>query len=117
MTNASIMFTAFIVSIICSVIVFVAGLFSGVVRMGTLFLRTFYALVMACAATYFILMVFDWYYEKKKKKFDESQTAANDKPVEGNATENPAVANPQPVEQPAEQVGFKPLNPEVVSSK
>ena len=115
MTNASIMFTAFIVSIICSVIVFVAGLLSGVVRMGTLFLRTFYALIMACAATYFILMLFDWYYEKKKKKFDEAQAAADAKPVEKNASEN--VANPQPAEQPAEQVGFKPLNPEVVSGK
>ena len=94
------MFAAFIVSAVSVIIVFVAGMTSGVVRTTTLLTRTFYAFFMTGAASYFILMIFDWYYEKKHKEFisgkvaDDAQT---DSKEENKAPEN-------------KQEGFKPIN-------
>lgn len=111
MTNASIMFTAFLLSTVSVVIVFVAGATSGVVRMNTLLTRSFFAFFMTGAATYFLLMLFDWYYEKQHKKFDPDKVDAESK-VEGvevkiNADAQPS--QPQPAAQPA-QPTFQPMN-------
>ena len=92
MTNATIMFAAFIVSAVSVIIVFVAGMMSGVVRTTTLLTRTFYAFLMSGAASYLLLMIFDWYYERQHKKFSAEQPS-QDKPAEEN-----------------KQEGFQPIN-------
>ena len=86
MTNATIMFAAFIVSAVSVIIVFVA------VRTTTLLTRTFYAFLMSGAASYLLLMIFDWYYERQHKKFSAEQPS-QDKPAEEN-----------------KQEGFQPIN-------
>ena len=105
MTNASIMFTAFIISVISAIIVFAAGAMSGVVRMTTLLTRTFFAVMMSGAASYLVLMLFDWYYERSHKKFSAEENKSEsekEKHAEVNKNENAAA-------QPA-QNGFKPMN-------
>ena len=92
MTNATIMFAAFVVSAVSVIIVFVAGMMSGVVRLTTLLTRTFFAFLMSGAASYLLLMIFDWYYERQHKKFSGEQPS-QDKPAEEN-----------------NQEGFKPIN-------
>ncbi len=92
MTNATIMFAAFIVSAVSVIIVFVSGMMSGVVRTTTLLTRTFYAFLMSGAASYLLLMIFDWYYERQHKKFSAEQPS-QDKPAEEN-----------------KQEGFQPIN-------
>ena len=77
--------------------------------MNTLFMRAFYTLIMAGAASYFVLMIFDWYYEKKHKAFEESQATADAQASTEKSAET--APQPQPVNQPPEQSGFKPLNP------
>ena len=103
MTNASIMFTAFIISVISAIIVFVAGAMSGVVRMTTLLTRTFFAVMMSGAASYLVLMLFDWYYERSHKKFsaEEITETPQEKPAENKKAATAA--------QPAPD-GFKPIN-------
>lgn len=107
MTNASIMFTAFMISIVSAAIVFVAGLMSGLVRMTTLLTRTFFAVMMSGAASYLILMVFDWYYERTQKKSSAEEVdsqAEQPKPAEVNIkAEGAEAAQSAPA-------GFKPLN-------
>ena len=99
LTNASIMFTAFIISVISAVIVFVAGIMSGLVRMTTLLTRTLFAVMMSGAASYLVLMLFDWYYEKKHKEFSGGEVAAETQPQQAKTETAP----------PA-QDGFKPMN-------
>ena len=103
LTNASIMFTAFIISVISAIIVFVAGVTSGVVRMTTLLTRTFFAVMMSGAASYLVLMLFDWHYERNHKKFSAEENQA-ETPPEKSAEEN-KTATAQPA-----QDGFKPMN-------
>lgn len=101
------MFTAFMISIVSAIIVFVAGLMSGLVRMTTLLMRTFFAVMMSGAASYLILMVFDWYYERTHKKFSAEEVVSEEgqpKPAEVNIN-----AEGAKTAQPA-QAGFKPLN-------
>lgn len=95
LTNSSIMFTAFIISMISVVIVFVAGIMSGVVRLGTVMMRALMAFFMTGAASYFLLMLFDWFYEKQHKKFAE-QVKVESQPAEGNAAATPTPANTPP---------------------
>ena len=118
MTNASIMFTAFLISTVSVVIVFVSGAASGVVRMNTLLTRSFFAFFMTGAATYFLLMLFDWYYEKQHKKFAPDKVDAEVKSegvevkVNADAQPQPAATQPQP-QQPAAQPAqptFQPMN-------
>ena len=120
LTNASIMFTAFIISTVAVIIVFVSGMTSGVVRMNTLLTRTFFAFFMTGAATYFLLMLFDWYYEKQHKKFAE----VNEEPqppkdeVDISAEAETKAAQPAQTEQPEQtpqpsqpaQPTFQPMN-------
>ena len=117
LTNASIMFTAFLISTVSVVIVFVSGAASGVVRMNTLLTRSFFAFFMTGAATYFLLMLFDWYYEKQHKKFVEVNaenqppkdevTISDEAKTQAAQAEEPAKSE-QPV-QPA-QPTFQPIN-------
>lgn len=95
LTNASIMFTAFVISIISVVIVFVAGIMSGVVRLGTLLMRALLAFFMTGAASYFLLMLFDLYYEKQKHKLDTEKVDATSQPAEGKAAEVTPTTPPQ----------------------
>ena len=95
LTNASIMFTAFIISVISAVIVFVAGIMSGLVRMTTLLTRTLFAVMMSGAASYLVLMLFDWFYERQHKKFAE-QVKVESQPAEDNAAATPTPANTPP---------------------
>ena len=116
LTNASIMFTAFIISTVAVVIVFVSGMTSGVVRMNTLLTRTVFAFFMTGSATYFLLMLFDWYYEKQHKKFAEvnaePQPPKDEVTVSADAqaaqSEQPPAQSEQP-SQPA-QPTFQPMN-------
>jgi len=120
LTNASIMFTAFIISTVAVIIVFVSGMTSGVVRMNTLLMRTFFAFFMTGAATYFLLMLFDWYYEKQHKKFaevDEEQQPSKDEVNISDEAKEQAAKPAQPEqaarsEQPAQpaQPTFQPMN-------
>ena len=79
LTNATIMFAAFIVSAVSVIIVFVSGMMSGVVRTTTLLTRTLYAFLMSGAASYLLLMIFDWYYERQHKKFSAEQPSQESK--------------------------------------
>ena len=117
LTNASIMFTAFIISTVAVIIVFVSGMTSGVVRMNTLLMRTFFAFFMTGAATYFLLMLFDWYYEKQHKKFAEVN-AESEPPkdevdisaeAETKAAQAAQTAQSEQSPQPA-QPTFQPMN-------
>ncbi len=108
MTNASIMFTAFLIGTISLIIVFVSGITSGVVRMNTLLMRSVFALFMAGAASYFLLMVFDWYYERLNKKLKAELEQVN---TEVKETETPAENAADTAPQNSQQNGFKPLNP------
>ena len=117
MTNATIMFAAFLVSTVSVVIVFVAGMTSGVVRMTTLLTRTLFAFFMTGAASYLALMLFDWYYEKQHKKFmSEFEAAESESPenVEVNISADAqaqAETPPQPQQATqAEQPTFKPMD-------
>lgn len=119
MTNASIMFTAFIVSTVSVVIVFVAGMTSGVVRMTTLLTRTLFAFFMAGAASYLVLMIFDWYYERQHKKFMSEVSDAESEPpkdvevnISADAKAKSETPQPKQPEQPqqAEQPSFKPMD-------
>ena len=113
MTNATIMFAAFLVSTVSVVIVFVAGMTSGVVRMTTLLTRTLFAFFMAGAASYLALMIFDWYYEKQHKKFlSEVEAAESESPenVEVNISADAQAKAETPQPQQAEQPSFKPMD-------
>ena len=116
MTNATIMFAAFLVSTVSVVIVFVAGMTSGVVRMTTLLTRTLFAFFMAGAASYLALMIFDWYYEKQHKKFmSEVEAAESESPenvevnISADAQAQAETPQPQQATQ-AEQPTFKPMD-------
>ena len=116
LTNATIMFAAFLISTVSVVIVFVAGITSGVVRMTTLLTRTLFAFFMAGAASYLALMIFDWYYEKQHKKFlsevsDAESETPKDAEVNVSADANAQAETPQPAQsQQAEQPSFKPMD-------
>ena len=106
MTNATIMFAAFIVAVVSVVIVFVAGAMSGVVRLTTLLTRTFFAFLISGAASYLLLMIFDWYYEKKHKEFSAEGVGKDAKTT---AAEVNISAEGSQAAQPAQE-GFKPMN-------
>lgn len=104
MTNATIMFAAFIVSAVSVIIVFVSGMMSGVVRTTTLLTRTFFAFLMSGAASYLLLMIFDWYYERQHKKFSAAEVASKgEQPKAAEVNVNNETAQPA-------QDGFKPIN-------
>ena len=83
------------------VIVFVSGLSSGVVRLTTLALRSVFAFAMTSAATYFIMMLYDYYEEIQAKKLKKDVAEIVN---EESQTENVEEKSPQP------EVSFQPIN-------
>ena len=103
--------TALALGTVSMIIVFIAGMTSGVVRWGTLVLRILFAFCMTSAASYFFMMLFDYYDEMKIKKLKaeaEALEAANAPPAEESPpeeSETPPQAEetpPQAEEKPAE---------------
>lgn len=83
------------------IIVFISGMMSGVVRLGTLSLRCLFAFCVTTALTYFILMLFEMYDERKRKEADAiSKELAADE--ENSADENSEDTTPG---------NFRPVNP------
>ena len=82
------------------IITFLAGLASGVVRVGTIALRSCFAFCLASAACYFILMLFDLYNERLQRETEqvEEEVAAEDE----EATSNQETEAPQENFQPTE---------------
>lgn len=93
--------TALLLGVVSMIIVTVSGLSSGVVRLTTLAFRSVFAFAMTSAATYFILMLYDYYEEiqAKKLKKDVEEILTEETPAE-KVEEQP----PQP------EVAFQPIN-------
>ncbi len=95
--------TALLLGAVSMIIVFVAGLTSNVVGLGTLAIRTVFAFAMTSAASYFLLMLYDYYEEIQAKKLKEDV----EKIVKAeNAEENVAEQSKQP------ENAFQPMNAE-----
>lgn len=88
---------------ISMIIVFVSGLVSGLVRIGTLTLRSLFAFCLASAASYFLIMLFDMYGERQQKEIAE----INKELAEGEESEESEEENSEQTEE-----GFKPMNAE-----
>jgi len=69
------------------IITFLAGMASGVVRVGTLALRSCFVFCLASAACYFLLMLFDLYNERLQKKDEQIENEVAEE-VEGEEGEN-----------------------------
>ncbi len=100
--------TAILLGCISMIIVLVSGFSSGVVRLTTLALRATFAFAMTSAATYFILMLYDYYEEMQAKKLKKDvEEILND--------ETPAEFSKENVQQPPQsETGFKPMNAETL---
>ena len=61
---------------ISMIVTFMSGMISGVVRVGTLALRSCFVFCLASAVAYFVLMLFDMYNEKLKKEQEEAEKEA-----------------------------------------
>ena len=70
---------------ISMIITFIAGMASGVVRVGTLALRSCFTFCLASAACYFLLMLFDMYNERLQKENEKVEAEV----AEGEESENP----------------------------
>lgn len=70
-----ILLTALALGTVSMIIVFISGMASGVVRWGTLALRVLFAFSMTSAASYFFMMLFDYYDEMKVRKLREAAEA------------------------------------------
>lgn len=117
-----ILLTALALGTISMIIVFISGMASGVVRWSTLALRVLFAFSMTSAASYFFMMLFDYYDEMKLRKLREAAEALeaeNAPPVEEAETlsqeesvqppvEVPPPVQEKPVEQPPPAPGFQP---------
>ena len=94
--------TALLLGVVSMITVFVAGFTGGVVGLGTLAIRTVFAFAMTSAATYFLLMLYDYYEEIQAKKLK--------KDVEKILTEdNAAEQSPQPEENAFQPMGTENL--------
>ncbi|MBQ7704632.1 MAG: hypothetical protein IJT73_04275 [Selenomonadaceae bacterium] len=91
--------TAILLGTVSVIIVFISGLLSGVVRFSTLMIRTIWAFSMTSAATFFLMMLFDFFEEKRMEKLKKEAEEIVKK-------ETPA-ENP---EQPQAADGFQPMN-------
>lgn len=93
--------TALLLGVVSMIIVFIAGLTSGVVGLGTLAIRTVFAFAMTSAASYFLLMLYDYYEEIQAKKLkNEVEKIVTEEKSEQNAAEQ----SPQP------ENAFQPMN-------
>ena len=99
--------TALALGCVSMFIVFFAGLNSGVVRLGTLAIRTVFAFAMTSAATYFLLMLYDYYEEIQAKKLKKDvEKIVTEENIEEKTAENAAAQSPDNAE------GFQPMNAE-----
>ena len=96
--------TALLLGVVSMIIVFVSGFSSGVVRFSTLAIRTVFAFAMTSAATYFLLMLYDYYEEIQAKKLK--------KDVEEIVTEEKTDTPPAAEQSPNEAAGFQPMSTE-----
>ena len=83
------------------IIVFISGMMSGVVRLTTLSLRSLIAFCVTSAVTYFVMLMFEMYDERRRKEADAvAKELAKDENSEGG-------------EKPADnaQANFQPVNP------
>ena len=96
-----VLLTALLLGAVSMAIVFCSGVFSGVVRFSTVMIRTVWAFSMTSAATFFLIMLFDYY--------DEIQTKKLKKDVEEIIQEETPAENPQTENQAATE-GFQPMN-------
>ena len=87
------------------IIVFISGLASGDVRLGTLTWRCLIAFCVSGAVVYFLLMIFEMYDENRRKKAEQiaKELAADEKSEENSENENPT-------DNDAAE-GFQPINP------
>ena len=85
---------------ISMIITFISGMLSGVVRLGTLTLRSCLAFCIASAACYFLLMLFDMYNERLDKKDEQiaAEVAEGEQDNQSAEGENSA-ENFQPTEE------------------
>ena len=97
-----VLLTALLLGVVSMIIVFVAGLTSGVVRLTTLAFRAIFAFAMTSAASYFLMMLYDLYEELKMKKMkkaleevEKAQNAENIETEKESETEKPATAENQ----------------------
>ena len=89
------------------VIVFISGIASGVVGIVTLAIRCFFALAMTSAATYFLLMLYDYYEEIQAKKLKKDvEKIVTEENIEEKTAGNAAAQSPDNAE------GFQPMNAE-----
>lgn len=97
--------TALLLGFVSMIIVFISGLTSGVVGFATLAIRAVFACAMTSAATYFIMMLFDYYEEMQAKKLKQD--------VEEIIQETPA-ENAENIESPPQQETetFQPMSAE-----
>ena len=99
--------TALALGCVSMFIVFFAGLNSGVVRLGTLAIRTVFAFAMTSAATYFLLMLYDYYEEIQAKKLKKDvEEIVTEESVAETSDKNAAEQSQNNVE------GFQPMNAE-----
>ena len=82
------------------IIVFISGMMSGVVRLGTLTLRSLIAFCVTSFLAYLVLMLFEMYDKSRRKKAEQiakelSQSEEAENPVESENT----------------QGNFQPINP------
>lgn len=96
-----VLLTALLLGAVSMAIVFCSGVFSGVVRFSTVMVRTVWAFSMTSAATFFLIMLFDYY--------DEIQTKKLKKDVEEIVNEETSAENPK-TETEAAPEGFQPMN-------
>ena len=94
--------TALLLGTVSMIIVFVSGISSGVVRLTTLAFRSVFAFAMTSAATYFIMMLYDYYEEIQTKKLK--------KEVEETIAEEEISAEPVAEQSPQPEVTFQPIN-------
>ena len=93
--------TALLLGVVSMIVVFVSGFSSGVVRLTTLALRSVFAFAMTSAATYFLLMLYDYYEEMQAKKLKKDVAEII------NEETSAETANEQ---SPQSEVGFQPMN-------
>ena len=74
---------------ISMIVTFMSGMISGVVRVGTLALRSCFVFCLASAAAYFVLMLFEMYNERLQKEREklEKEAAESEKEKEETAEE------------------------------
>lgn len=88
---------------ISMIIVFISGMISGDVRLGTLTLRCLLSFCVSSAVVYFLLMIFEMYDESRRKEAEKvaKELAENAEGDESSADEN----------SESEAGNFQPINP------